>query len=318
VDDPEMFFTGATNPSGKNEDWMACSSDLVVVLDGATVRTKSGCSHGPSWFARKLGAAIIGHGASLSRSLTDILTEAIEDVAALHIGTCDLTDPAAPSAAVAIVRVEEDVIRYLTLGDVTIVADKGDEIVAITDNRVSATATAERHEADGFLIGSAEKTEAMARMKTAELAAKNREGGYWIAGSDPTAVEHAITGMWPTSSIRRLAVLTDGAARYVTMFRPDLSWRAVLDILEHNGPTRLIEDVRLLEHNDPEGRRYPRNKKSDDATVVYAISEPDIRTEPYQSTLSEAERLELLGHLAQPAILMGAEPIDPNWRVRQS
>ncbi len=310
-----MFFTGATNPSGQNEDWMACSSDLVVVLDGATVRTRSGCSHGPSWFARKLGAAIIGNGASRSNSLSDILSESIEDVAALHIGTCDLSDPAAPSAAAAIVRVEGETIRYLTLGDVTIVADLGGgEIVAVTDNRVSETAVAERREADGFLIGTPEKNEAMKRMKTVELAAKNREGGYWIAGSDPGAVKHAITGHWSTSSVRRLAVLTDGAARLVTMFRPNLSWGAVLDVLEHNGPDRLIEDVRLIEHNDPEGKRYPRNKKSDDATVVFAIPEPNIRTEP-QPTLSDEERAELIASLAQPTDLMGAEPINPAWRA---
>jgi protein phosphatase 2C-like protein len=313
-----MFFTGATNSSGKNEDWMACSSDLVVVLDGATVRTKSGCKHDPSWYTRKLGAAIIGHGASRSRSLSDILAEAIEDVATLHIGTCDLTDPAAPSAATAIVRVEEDAIRYLTLGDVTVVADLGDEVAAITDNRVSETAMAERREADRHLIGTPEKAEAMIRMKTVELAAKNREGGYWIAGSDPGAVKHAIIGQWSTKSVRRIAVLTDGAARYFTMFRPDLSWAAMLEILEHNGPGKLIEEVRIMEHNDSEGRRFPRNKKSDDATVVFAVPQPNIRTEPNRPAITDEERRHLIKSRAQPKGLMGAEPVDPAWHARKA
>ncbi len=216
-----MHFLGLTNPSGgENEDWLACSSDLIVVLDGATVRTETGCSHGPAWFARKLGAAIIGHAASRSRALPDVLSDAIRDVAALHADTCDLSDPAAPSAAAAIVRVEDDTIRYLVLGDVTIVAEVAGEVVAVSDDRVSHTALDHRREADSFLIGTPEKTAAMQRMKKDELAAKNTAGGYWIAGSDPSAPEHAITGEWRTSDVTRLAVMTDGAARLVNLFRP--------------------------------------------------------------------------------------------------
>lgn len=296
---------------------MACSSDLVVVLDGATVRTESGCSHGPAWYARKLGAAIISHAAARSRTLHDILAEAIEDVAALHIGTCDLSDPAAPSAAAAIVRVEGEKVRYLVLGDVTVVADLDGEVVSVTDDRVSATALSERQEADRHPIGSIEKTAALTRMKTAELAAKNRDGGYWIAGSDPRAVDHAITGEWSTESVHRMAVLTDGAARLVNMFRPNLSWWAVLEILRHNGPERLLEDVRLAEYNDREGARFPRNKKSDDATVVYAVPNPAIRTEPYPQ-ISVAERHALIASLALPEGLMGAAPANPNWSPIQS
>jgi hypothetical protein len=310
-----LFVTGVTNPSGLNEDWMACSSDLVVVLDGATVRTESGCSHGPAWYARKLGAAIISHAATRSRSLQEILAEAIQDVATLHIGTCDLNDPAAPSAAVAIVRVEGDYIRYLVLGDVTVVADLGHEVAAVSDDRVSKTALNERKEADSLPIGSPEKTAAMLRMKEAELAAKNTPGGYWIAGSDPGAVNYAITGEWTTETVCRLAVLTDGAARFANTFRPGVGWEAVLEILKHNGPGRLIEHVRLFEHADPEGRRFARNKKSDDATVVYAVPQPAIRTEPPPRP-SEEERQLAIASLIYPDGLMGAEPIDPNWRER--
>ena len=271
-----MHFLGLTNASGgENEDWLACSSDLIVVLDGATVRTETGCSHGPAWFARKLGAAIISHAASRSRALPDVLSASIRDVAALHADTCDLSDPAAPSAAAAIVRIEDDTIRYLVLGDVTIAADIAGEVVAISDDRVSSTALDQRREADSFLIGTPEKTAAMQRMKKVELAAKNTAGGYWIAGSDPSAPEHAITGEWRTSDVARLAVMTDGAARIVNLFRR-ADWRGTLDLLKADGPERLISDVRRIENADSDGRRYPRNKKSDDASAVYAVPEPDV------------------------------------------
>jgi len=53
-----MIFTGATvagDPAIPNEDWTAVTPDLVVMLDGATVRTETGCIHGAAWYARKLG-----------------------------------------------------------------------------------------------------------------------------------------------------------------------------------------------------------------------------------------------------------------------
>jgi hypothetical protein len=308
-----VHFQGLTDPSTQNEDWLACSSDMIVVLDGATVRTETGCVHGPAWFSRKLGAAIISHAASRSQSLTSVLSDAIRDVAALHVDTCDLADPAAPSAAVGIIRVEGDTTRYLVLGDITIVADVRGEVAAISDDRVSHTALKERHEADRHPIGSPEKTQALQRMKEVELAAKNTAGGYWIAGSEPDAATHAIVGEWKTSELARAAMMSDGAARFVNLFQLG-DWKSVLNVLKVNGPARLIEDVRKAEHRDSNGTRYPRNKRSDDATVVYAVPEPNIETEPYSP--SPEARKAAMETTIFPEGLMGAEPVDPAWLAR--
>jgi hypothetical protein len=307
-----MYMTGATNPQGKNEDWMACSSDLIVVLDGATVRTATSCDHGPAWYTRKLGAAIIGHAASWSMPLREVLAAAIRDVAELHSTTCDLNDPAAPSAAVGIVRIEGDTTRYLVLGDITIIADIDGTIEVVSDDRVSQTATAERHEADGHLIGTAEKDAAMRKMKLAELAAKNVTGGYWIAGSDPTAAKQAIVGEWQTKAISRMATLSDGAARFVDLFGRG-GWLSVLEILKHNGPVRFLEHVRLAENADPRGERYPRNKRSDDATVVYGVPEAPVHTKYLEP--SPEQRAAALAAAVPATGLMGAEPVDPRWRT---
>lgn len=78
-----MDFNVATLPANisANEDWAAATSDMAVVLDGATVRTDTGCTHGPAWYARKLGGAIIGGAGDQSRELADILADAIAEVA---------------------------------------------------------------------------------------------------------------------------------------------------------------------------------------------------------------------------------------------
>ncbi len=267
-----MFFTSATAPGKSgvpNEDWVAATSDLIVVLDGATIRTDTGCHHGVPWYTRKLGAGIIAGAASRAQTLTGALADAISSVRALH-PECNLDHPGTPSAAVGILRLEDDKLRYAVLADISIVLDIGSEIVVISDARVSQTASAERREADKYLIGSAEKQEALVAMKHKELAARNKPGGYWIAAADPNVVSHALVGEYPRSAIRRLAVLSDGAVRAVEMFGLIKDWKTALDMLEADGPEKFILATREAELADPVGQQHPRNKRSDDATAVFA------------------------------------------------
>lgn len=300
-----MHFTGASlpgSPDVPNEDWSATTSDLVVVLDGATVRTETGCVHGAAWYARKLGASIIGHAAARSTPLADVLAASIRDVAALH-PSCNLEHPGTPSAGVAIVRFDGDHLRYLVLGDVTVVLDTVDGVTAISDQRISASAAAERREADRYPIGTDEKRHAMVAMKHAELAARNREDGYWIAAADPAAAAHALTGSVPMGEVGRLAVLTDGAARWVDLFHAG-DWATVLRVLAKAGPDWFVEKlVRMAEHADPMGVRYARNKQSDDATVVFAeLAEPVAGAFDVSDEEKQAARSELLDRLSDPRI----------------
>ncbi|GAA2188058.1 hypothetical protein GCM10009848_27610 [Micromonospora lupini] len=154
-------------------------------------------------------------------------------------------------------------------GQVSQPVDTVDGIKVITIDRVDKTARAERDEADRHPFGSAEKQAALLRMKHAELAARNQPGGYWVAAADPFAARHAITGEVPLDSVRRVAVLTDGAARLVALFGL-LDWPDVLDVLAQDGPTELISRVRAIEAADPSCMKWARNKRSDDATAVYA------------------------------------------------
>jgi hypothetical protein len=267
-----MHFYSATHP-GKpttdNEDWCAVTSDLVVVLDGATVRTDTGCHHDIPWYTRKLGAGIIAAAAVRSTTLGAALSAAIAGVRELH-PECNLDHPGTPSAGVGIARWDATTLQYLVLGDVSVVIDTSSEVVEISDQRVSQTAPAERAEADRHLIGTPEKAAALVAMKHAELAARNVNGGYWIAAANPDVADHALHGELPRNTAHRLAVLSDGAARAVAAFDLFTSWSSALDAIEDRGPEEFIQLVRRTEMADPLGARHPRNKCSDDATVVYA------------------------------------------------
>jgi hypothetical protein len=248
-----------------NEDAVLVDGDTVVLLDGATARTDTGCVHGTQWYAQQLAAAIINHDDLLP---VEALASGITTVAGAHRATCDLRHPATPSAAVAIVQQEEGWLNWLVLGDTTLVVQRaGQQPLVVTDDRVERTAVVERATAAGLPIGSHDKAHALLTMKHRELELRNQPGGYWVAAADPAVAQHALVGQLPAQQVQAVALLTDGAARAVTFGL--LDWPGVLQVLAVDGPQALLERVRAAELGDPAAHRWPRNKASDDATVVY-------------------------------------------------
>ncbi len=260
-----MEVTASSEPGSDqpNEDHIAVGQDMVVVLDGATARTETGCVHGIAWYVQHLADAIVTHP---DLPPADALALAIVQTANQH-RACDLNHPGTPSAAVAIIQARQGTLRYLVLGDVTFAADTSSGLQVITDNRVRETAMAERAAADALPNGSLKKTEALIRMKRAELAARNVPGGFWIATTDPRVVKHAIIGEIPLAEVRRIALLTDGAARAVDPLGI-CDWPGLMAMLASGGPEELIRQVRAAESKDPDAIRWPRNKIHDDATAA--------------------------------------------------
>lgn len=173
-------------------------------------------------------------------------------MAALHASTCDLSTIGAPSAALAVLRVAGGNLEWLVLADVTIAIETPDGIRIITDNRVAESiAGLDPHSPRlGEQIGAA------------RAAHRNRPGGYWVAADKPDAAGHAVTGSAPMENVRRVMVLTDGAARLVDLFGS--AWEHALEI----GPEETVREVRAFEAGDPECSRWPRIKTRDDATAV--------------------------------------------------
>lgn len=252
------------SPDRPNEDVAVAAEDCVVLLDGATVRTSTGCRHGVAWYVDQLAAAIL---VNAQLGPVGALARAIAHVADQHRDTCDLAHPGTPSAAVAILQVAAGEVCYLVLGDTTVVLQRAGGLAVVTDDRVNQTALTERAAADRFPIGTPEKAQALVAMKHAELAVRNRAGGFWVATGDPSVVEHALVGRVPVSELQRAVLLSDGAARAVTPFGL-VGWDGLVELVASDGPRELVDRVRAAEAADPGGERWPRNKMSDDATVI--------------------------------------------------
>src|SRR4051794_36641261 len=104
--------TDAGSADRPTEDWACVTPQVLIVLDGATARTETGCVHGVAWFTRRLGIALLDLASEPAADLVAGLGDAIARVASEHPG-CDLTHQGTPSAGVAILRADG---RYLVLG----------------------------------------------------------------------------------------------------------------------------------------------------------------------------------------------------------
>ncbi|MFE7951560.1 integrase [Streptomyces sp. NPDC057426] len=261
-----------------NEDTVHVSPTGVVVLDGlsAPKDLPMGCIHGTPWFVRQLGTCLINLIGDNTVMLREALRTAISEVNDLHRDTCALDQEAVPASTVVMIRERENVLDYLVLSDNVLVLDLGEEgVQAIADKRVEEVAGEEMRAALQGPTGTPEHAARVSALVAVQRRLRNQPGGYWVAATNPVAADEAITGTVVLAQVQQAALLTDGASRLVDTFGI-LTWAQLLDVLRIEGPAALIARTREAELADPAGERWPRFKRSDDATAAYARTDQPV------------------------------------------
>ncbi|MCB5169318.1 protein phosphatase 2C domain-containing protein [Streptomyces bambusae] len=269
-----MYVSVATEPGGAapNEDWVAGTSTLAIVLDGlSTAGLDTGCRHGVPWYVAQLGGHLVAALAEHDRLLTDGLADALDRVSKLH-PECDLKNPGTPSATVAILRERPGHFDHLVLADSPVVLEGDTGIRVLTDLRVDDVCQDLRAETERFQTGTPEHRASVARLVAAQREIRNTPQGYWVAASAPDAAFHALAGTVDAREVRSAAVMSDGVSRLVTEYQM-ATWAALLKQLRTDGPASLIRTVREVESTDPYGKRWPRYKAGDDAAVAFCQRE---------------------------------------------
>ena len=145
------------------------------------------------------------------------------DVAALHADTCDLGHPGSPSATVAILREQPDAVDCLVLGDTTILLEEPGIIRVITDDRLEHVAALQHGAMHQHTTGSADHDRSFAELVTEQRRHRNRPDGFWVASTDPSAAQHALTDTVPVmaySERPRAATPTGDAGRVASDMTP--------------------------------------------------------------------------------------------------
>ncbi|MFI9719280.1 protein phosphatase 2C domain-containing protein [Streptomyces sp. NPDC052396] len=241
------------DPGRPNEDFVSAVlpalglGGALVLLDGVTPPPSgdTGCTHGVSWYAARLGGALLERAVS-RRDLTlqGCLASAVARTAEAHRDLCDLGHRRTPQATVVVARWDEERVEYLVLSDSVLLVEGADgEVTPVLDSRIAA----------------------LAALGPVTDAQRNAEDGFFTAAADPSVVRRAVTGTLPRAGVRALAALSDGAARWVEVFHEG-GWADCAALLAKGGPRTLIDRVRELEHAAP---AVP-GKRHDDASAVYA------------------------------------------------
>lgn len=243
-----MQITHATERSpdvSANEDLVVAGPRFAVVLDGATQipGVDTGCVHDVPWLVARLGGRLASLLLTDDGGLTRLLAQAIIDVMSLHADTCDLENPDTPATTVSIVRERGATVDHLVLADSPVVfRDRDGGLDVVVDDRLDQlpaydVRTVREH--------------------------RNATGGFWVASSAPLAAEQAITGSRAGATLDCVALFSDGASRLVE--RHGMSWAALLDLLDRDGPSTVIEQVR---REDVRVAGQVPGKVHDDATAV--------------------------------------------------
>ncbi|MFI5736113.1 hypothetical protein ACIA49_38725 [Kribbella sp. NPDC051587] len=261
------------SPRRPNEDAFAAVADLVVVADGATAPADlgTGCIHDPRWYSRELTTQVAtAHVRDNGRTLAAVLSTAIGATADAHADTCDPRHPGTPSSTVVILRARDSSLEWLVLGDATLVVETPAGIRVVCDDRLFRTNKDLRERVLTTTADDPQRPGRISALVDAQRNYRNSDNGFWVAAADPAAAHQALAGTedLPAGSTWRAALLTDGASAAVDTYHLT-DWQGLLDLLDGAGPNALLESVRKIEADDPTAQRYPRIKRSDDATVAY-------------------------------------------------
>jgi hypothetical protein len=224
----------------------------------------SGCIHGVPWYVAQLGAHLLQAASHENQQLPDCLAAAIEAVAALHLGTCDLTHPGTPSSTVIIVRARTSAVEHLVLSDSTLILETATGPVVVTDKTLKSIAVDQWRAVTQTAVGTAQHASAVQALVTEQRKWRNVPGGYWLAASNPQAADHAVTGI---TQAQGGMLLSDGAACLVDTYHR-YTWPALIERQHRIGAASIIQEIRDIEQGDPEGQQWARFKSSDDATIL--------------------------------------------------
>ncbi|MFC7219904.1 hypothetical protein ACFQLX_17290 [Streptomyces polyrhachis] len=247
----------------------------VLALDGVTPPRDgvTGCVHDVPWFTARLGGALQELLTARTGTLREALAEAVARTAARHGTGCDLRHVRTPQATVAMARWDAERVEYLVLSDAALLVERTDgEVAAVLDRRLAElpeAVRAQRAAVRALPAGSPEREAAGRAYGRAVEALRNAEGGFFTAAADPSVAARAVAGTLARPEVAALAALTDGVTRYTEVLRLG-DWAQLSTALRKEGARAVVARIRAAEAADPDGAAYPRGKRHDDASAVFA------------------------------------------------
>ncbi|HIY51955.1 MAG TPA: protein phosphatase 2C domain-containing protein [Candidatus Olsenella avicola] len=270
-----------------NEDFVRVADSYGVVIDGA-----SGLAGAPlfagrfasnaQWLAHVVGAAVceaLDAGARAEEALEGAVSLArgeLETAAGTPLAEMDPL--AVPSATLALVVVGDESVELYGLGDSPMAAlMRNGSLVVSTDDvleELDARAVALMSERDpGLALTGPERRRLVDDVVRAHRLLRNTEGGYWSLDPTGAALAHLRRRSLPRDEVASVAGMSDGFWRAFARSGPAAFGvadpAAELARLTPERSRTILVRLRELEASDPDYLRFPRLKRSDDASLFW-------------------------------------------------
>jgi serine/threonine protein phosphatase PrpC len=259
-----------------NEDLIGSYGNVFWLLDGASHPKTSESILSTQQYVHILSQKILGTLQTFSTSapLQLIVTTSIKKIAEL-IKHEYSSASFFPSSTVVMVRIAKHEMEYFVLGDSSLVLKMGTKVEQISDQRLQQIGLNIRDEIVSLLQqGHGYSSPEVKRLKSElielEDTYRNKKNGFYVASIDPNVCSHALTGKRKLDPNLdwSIALLSDGLTRLVDTFEIIPSWEEFISHLAKTHALELINNVRSIEHSDPDGQKYPRFSKHDDASMI--------------------------------------------------
>ena len=265
----------AGDPAKANEDFLLQAAHAGLVMDGATPLGDS-LMPGPSdaaWIAQFGARRLMAHLSeekSARKALRDALADAQKSFEALRRHPPE-EKWQTPCASMILAVPGDSEVEFLWFGDCAALVKQGDAAVTVVGETFDKRAA------------EAERARALAKEKNLSPAAglsrpefigalrssRNRinSGAYWLFSPDARAAAHVSRRAIKASPGAMLLLATDGFLALASDYGA-YSADGLMAAALSKGLAGLGEELRAIEAGDVGGDKFPRFKKSDDATAI--------------------------------------------------
>ena len=265
----------------ENEDaWGMNGGEAAWVIDGATGLGEQLLRGALSDAAAYAQQANIQFKSTLKEKNTDLRTDLRRTVKALGewVQSNLIREPESlfelPSAATGLIKINSDKLNMAFLGDIKCILGRGQNCITYGSSPLEALERNMLEELAGLQRRFPDATAEEIRNALNPILRQNRslmntENGYWVMSDDTRAAEHAYCATDSIEPGDQILLMSDGFYRLIDTFNLYSPHNLMARATAPNGLSFLYNELRIVENSDPDGRRYPRVKKSDDATAIF-------------------------------------------------
>ena len=265
---------------GINDDRHGANEACAFVIDGATglgdETVMQGSGSDAAWFAELAAEHFcenVGQDSDLAAIVAGLSMKARELFLSAAGGPVERF--AWPSASFVMLRLCGRELEFCGLGDCTLFHRMlGGDVATWSplpdfSGFESGLAASHLAQSSGFsdsgsLLGD-EKT--MQDLRSLRALQNTRESNVWTLGLVPEAARHIVYHRVPLEGSFRALLCSDGFSALVDTYGTHTP-HSLVESADGN-TTGLLRELRQIERDlDPDGRKYPRYKQSDDATAI--------------------------------------------------